>query len=124
MVYIGLVIGLCVAAYMVLGFFGVGVWVLEKIAIGFARVKNAWVGASDISDPKQLPTAMKQVLAEFQRRIKELEAKTAGLKPPAPPKSADELLRERDEQLAKLTEQLAKLQAQQQIKLAKVEADG
>lgn len=111
MVYIVLVIGVLIAAYLALGFFGLGVWIIEKIGGLLAKVKSAWFGASDVTDPKKLPTAIKQVLSEFQRRIKELEAKTAGLKPPAPPKSADELLRERDKQLAELTEQLAKLQA-------------
>lgn len=110
-VYIGLVIGVCAAAYLVLGFFGLGIWLVEKIGALIAKVKSAWFGSSDITDPKRLPTAIKTVLAEFQRRIKELEAKTASLKPPAPPKSAEEQLRERDEQIRQMAEQLAKLQA-------------
>ena len=110
MVYLILIIGILVAAYMVLGFFGVGIWVVEKLAGMFAKIKNAWYSASDITDPKELPTAMRQVLSEFQKRIKNLEQKTAGLQPPPPPKSAEEQLRERDEQIRQLAEQLAKLQ--------------
>jgi hypothetical protein len=103
-VYIALVIGVCAAAYLVLGFFGLGVWLIEKIGGLIAKVKSAWFGSSDVTDPKKLPTAIRNVLSEFQRRIKDLEAKTKDLQPPPPPKSKDELI-------AELTQELAKLRA-------------
>lgn len=59
------------------------------------------------------------LLAEIQKEIKALKAKTAGIEPPPPPKSAEELLAERDAKLAELQAELEATRAAMKAAAAK-----
>lgn len=114
------------AACLILKAMGVLTTIAEKFIGGIAwsvsGIRQAW---SPLPVPLDTPVqrlkggkviTLKQVLGALNDRVRKLETLTAGLEPPPPPKSADELLAEKDAQMAEMMAELKALRDAQNRK--------
>lgn len=102
-----------VVAVLILHLFGVFGMLMGKTAEGVVWLRHAWapppLPIDTVVDTSSngAPITLGQVLKALNASVRELKARTAGLEPPPPPKTAEEVAAEKDAQLAEMAKELA-----------------